>query len=60
MKLDSSANRDLASDPIVASRAEPVVNSPAAWHRPAITIMNIKRTMFSTGSFLDGVIGSTS
>jgi len=60
MNLDSRPDGDLATHPCVDQQSEPVSNMPAQWHRPLITIIEIKRTMFFVGSFLDGIQGSTS
>ncbi len=30
------------------------------WRQPTITIIDIKRTMFFGGSFIDGVVGTAS
>ena len=36
------------------TQPEPTGDFRAAWHRPIVTIIDIKRTMIGSGAYLDG------
>jgi hypothetical protein len=49
--LTSMQNTDTPSAPTTDS---------GAWHRPVVTIIDLKRTMFGLGAYFDGLNTSTS
>jgi hypothetical protein len=50
---------DLTARRISDPEADSVGLFRAAWHRPAITIIDLKRTMFGDGLYFDGINIST-
>ncbi len=59
MILNSRSQHDSADGPSDVSPHQSSLHSPAVWHPPVTTIMNMKRTMFFSGSFPDGGVGTT-
>jgi len=39
--------------------SEATVDDRLAWHRPVVTIIDIRRTMFGAGAYFDGINLST-
>jgi hypothetical protein len=56
---ESSHGSTQLSAPGSAPPPASVSSSRAAWHSPAITIIDLKRTMFGGGFYLDGINLST-
>jgi hypothetical protein len=58
VNCDQSSCKDLTANPVSDTQPEFVADSQAAWHRPLVTIIDIKRTMIEGGSAIDGGTGS--
>jgi hypothetical protein len=50
---------DLTTNQHTDPQSAPTKDS-RAWHRPTITVIDVKRTMFSIGGYFDGLDSSIS